>query len=219
MSPKVVSPSRPQMPTTTAAPLQKSVTWGSDLSSGHKRGILIACSLVGVPMLAFTLALLSIVFSSRVNLRSCPTPDLCYDYNAELFPNATSNYYVDFAAGRLAFVSSLSSTVSFTLIAVLMTIYGFVVSRQILEASRMEEDLDMLPRPYEFNLLVRLLNAEIFLLWPVVLSYFSPAKGARRASPRTKLVRQCLLMFFICLAARYVSFKNFNQSLTPLKVY
>jgi hypothetical protein len=44
-------------------------------------------------------------------------------------------HYVDFPAGRLAFILSSSSTISFALVGVLMSMYGYVDASQILHAS------------------------------------------------------------------------------------
>jgi hypothetical protein len=61
---------------------------------------MLACCLIVIPMVAFTITLFCIVFSNGVSLDHCPYPDLCP-------ANSTgpAYYYVDFPVGRLAFDS------------------------------------------------------------------------------------------------------------------
>jgi hypothetical protein len=81
-----------------------------------------------------------------------------------LYSIDNSAYYVDFPAGRLACVSSLSSTISFTLVAALMTTYGFVVAQQILCLSTSSSASGISPTPRETSTVIRILNAEVPLL-------------------------------------------------------
>jgi hypothetical protein len=125
----------------------------------HIKKIILACGLVVIPMIAFTITLLCIVFSKIVSLDRCPYPDLCPTNSTD-----SAYYYVDFPVGRLAFVSSLSSTISFALMAALMTMYGFIAARRLLSASESTEALGYMPSSFEISVLVRLLNAEMFPL-------------------------------------------------------
>ncbi|KAF1840313.1 uncharacterized protein K460DRAFT_421289 [Cucurbitaria berberidis CBS 394.84] len=169
----------------------------------HTRKIILTCSLVFVPMVAFTVTLLSIVFSRRVDLQHCPFPELCPDLNS-LNSLHGSNYYVDFSVGRLAFVSSLSSTISFALVAALMAMYGFIAARQLLDVSASNRAHENLPSPYRTSILVRLINAEMFLLWDVWVRKIHTALGRRQSRKKKHqhsppIIRKALFVFTLSL--------------------
>ncbi|KAF2821695.1 hypothetical protein CC86DRAFT_470389 [Ophiobolus disseminans] len=102
-----------------------------------------------------------------IDLDYCPYPTLCHRTK----PPGTSkgDYYIDFPVGRLAFVSSLSATISFTLVAAFMVIYSYTAARKLLDASDASQESKDLPSPHDIAVLVRLLNAEIFLLWGLLV--------------------------------------------------
>jgi hypothetical protein len=116
----------------------------------HTKKIILTYLLVVVPMVTFTVTVLWIVLSSSINLHNCPYPDLCPNLGAV----DGSAYYIDFPAGRLAFVSSLSSTISFALVAALMTMYGFVAAQQFLSSSQTPGICAGVPTPYETSILM-----------------------------------------------------------------
>lgn len=172
----------------------------------HVRKVLYACSLVTVPMFAFTIALSWLVFANRVDLNHCPYPNLCRNFNSQATLEGR-NYFVDFPVGRLAFVSSLSATLSFTLIAAFMAMYGHTVARQLMETTR-NEHRDNLPSPHNLAVIVRLLNAEVFLLGDLFLEYVSqrfrrsPATKRERRSERSDLTRACLVVLSLGILVR-----------------
>ncbi|KAF2279921.1 uncharacterized protein EI97DRAFT_370045 [Westerdykella ornata] len=129
----------------------------------YARKILIATSIIVVPMIAFTIAIIWAVFAKKLDRATCPYPEICP--GPELL-NVTSNanYYVDFDAGRLAFISSLSATISFALVSILMMIYAYSAASQLLRSSDDSDQRTALPSPYQVSLLLRVLNAEILAL-------------------------------------------------------
>ncbi|KAH7088987.1 hypothetical protein FB567DRAFT_522762 [Paraphoma chrysanthemicola] len=80
--------------------------------------------------------------------------------------NVTSDnhYYIDFPAARLAFISSGSATVSFALLAVIMSMQSYSNAASFIHASA-EVGSRSLPGPYQMSLLLRVLNAELIVLW------------------------------------------------------
>ncbi|KAF9701743.1 hypothetical protein EKO04_000960 [Ascochyta lentis] len=155
-------------------------------------------------MIAFTVAILTIVFVNEVNLEYCPHPELC-PYLDNSGPSNSSEYYVDVSVGRLAFVSSLSSTISFALVASLMTLYGYVVAKQMLRASIQCNKKATLPSPYYMSTLIRILNAEIVPLWDTLSrfcqqphrSYKGHSFGKQFTTPR--VFRLCRAVFVLSL--------------------
>jgi hypothetical protein len=145
----------------------------------HTKKIILTYLLVVVPMVTFTVTVLWIVLSSSINLHNCPYPDLC-PYLGVVDGSA---YYIDFLAGRLAFVSSLPSIISFALVAALMMMYGFVAAQQFLSSSQTPGICAGVPTPYETSILIRLLNAEIVLLWDIGLRSMLRVFRRRSATP------------------------------------
>jgi hypothetical protein len=178
----------------------KKVSW-----STHSRKILFLTFLVIVPMIAFTVTIISIVFVNSIDLNDCPDHDLC-PYTNSPGPANSSDYYVDFSVGRLAFVSSLSSTISFALVAAMMSLYGYVVAKQIMLASKDLGSQETLPTPYGASTLIRLLNAETFLLGEMILSGFRQIlrRKSVQKKPRKQpqLLRMCMSVLLLSLAAR-----------------
>jgi hypothetical protein len=117
-------------------------------------------------MITFTLALLWVVFANLIDETTCLYSELC---PGPALINATSPYfyYIDFPAARLALISSLSSSISLTLVGVLMAMYAYVGARRIVAESRaaqVEENRKCL-NPYQFGVLIRVLNADLLVLW------------------------------------------------------
>lgn len=168
--------------------------------------IMLLFSLVVVPMIAFTIAILAVVFSNIRDLNGCPDPGLC-PYIGNAGPANSSNYYVDFPVGRLAFISSLSSTISFALLAVMMSMYGYVVASQILDASQGSDGRASLPTPLGMTELIRLLNAEITLLWDILSGSYRRIKQCKRNSrggqiKAPRVLRICRIVFVLIIMAR-----------------
>lgn len=154
----------------------------------HTKKILVAASLIVIPMVAFTVAILAIVFSNIVDLYHCPEPELCPYRN--VLPTNGSDYYVDFSVGRLAFVSSLSSTISLALVAAVMTTYGYIVADGFLRVSKASDTRDQLPSPFETSTIKRLLNAEVFLLFETLSEGFHWLLQLARIKRRKERARQ-----------------------------
>ena len=77
----------------------------------ENRNILLLCLLVTVPMVAFTVTVLFLVFGYKIDDMKCAYQELCSKEGLSNGTNTMDNYYVDFPAARLVFISSWSSTV------------------------------------------------------------------------------------------------------------
>jgi hypothetical protein len=130
----------------------------------HSRHILLASSVVVVPLVTFTVVILVLVFANLASHLDCPYGEICAQ---SPFINATkaSHYYVDFPVTRLVFVSSLSSTISFALVGALMSTYAYCAAGRLTKASVSPNQNKCLSTSYHTSLLIRLLNADYLSLW------------------------------------------------------
>lgn len=136
----------------------------------HLTKIAVSASFVVGPMVAFTVAILAIIFSKVIDLDYCPQSELCpHDKGPKLTNGA--DYYVNFSVCRVAFVSSLSSTFSFALVAAMMTVYGYVIAGQLLQASSSTSSRKSIPlTPHGISTLIRLLDTKMLLMWDMLVS-------------------------------------------------
>lgn len=195
--------------TIQAKGISKTRTWG--LGNGwrtHTQKILLACGLIVAPMFAFTIALVWIVFANLLNQRPCPFPDLCP--GPELL-NTTGDfyYYVDFPATRLAFLASLSSSISFSLVSIVMSIYAYSIAKELLDSSMGPNQGQSLPSPYQMSVLIRLLNAEILTFWELGCAKFSEifwrrerSQDGERVQRSPRMVKASIGIFVFSLLAR-----------------
>jgi hypothetical protein len=187
----------------------------------HNRKVILACGLAILPMLAFTLTFLGLVFSHSVKQNAVCAPgyeELC---PASIPLNTTAgvsnaNYYVEYPAARLVFLGSLSSTISFSLVGVLMAIYSYSVACELLRASQTRDDLGELPDPYQTSMLVRVLNAELLTLWElgaveIVRAVFKLRLPIWKSDIRAaRLLQKSILVFVFCLITRYINHSHFT---------
>ncbi|KAF2266170.1 hypothetical protein CC78DRAFT_160888 [Lojkania enalia] len=169
----------------------------------HTSKIILACSLIVIPITTFTIALLWIVFTNLLGKTDCPYPDLCP--GSDLL-NTTSNgvYYIDYSATRLAFLASLSSSISFSLVNILMAIYGYLIARQLLGYSENKGNERLLPSPYQTSILIRVLNAEILTLYDLITErikdvFWRRERSGERKQKSPRILRSSILVFLLCI--------------------
>jgi hypothetical protein len=136
------------------------------------RQILFICSLTLVPMIAFTIVTLWLIFHYRIGVTTCPFPQLCLQHselNISRY-NFAVYYYIDYPAAQLAFIASLSSSLSFTLVGALMATFSYTSARQLLRLSVKKKN--NCPTPYNTSMLLRILNAEVMALFDIITSKF-----------------------------------------------
>jgi hypothetical protein len=169
----------------------------------HTKHILLASSVVVVPMVTFTAVLLVLVFDNLGDHLYCPYEEICPE-SPVVNGTSPSHYYVDFPATRLVFVSSLSSTISFALVGALMSIYAYCAAARLTEASVSANQNKRLPTSYQTSLLVRLLNADYLSLWELSRQPFLSGTKARCYAKTAKptILRASILVLCLAVLAR-----------------
>jgi hypothetical protein len=169
-------------------------------------------------MVAATIALLSIVFSNMVDLNHCPYSDLC-PYTNGTGPANKYYYYVDTSVGLVAFISSFSSSISFTLVAAMMTLYGYIVARHMTDVSTVYDGESEMPSAYGLSMVIRLLNAEMVVLWDMFVQVYRKAMRNHQENVSLNRMRAsrmlllCRIVFLVSLSARY-EIRNTQQEPT-----
>jgi hypothetical protein len=170
----------------------------------HTKHILLASSLVVVPMVTFTTVLLVLVFDNLADHLHCPHKDICPETPA-VNVTSSSHYYVNFPATRLVFVSSLSSTISFALVGALMSIYAYCAAGILTQASVSPNQIKCLPTSYQTSLLIRILNADYLSLWELSRQPFQSSTKAKCHVKTTKptILRTSIMVLCLAVLARY----------------
>ncbi|KAF1995676.1 hypothetical protein P154DRAFT_623765 [Amniculicola lignicola CBS 123094] len=171
----------------------------------HTRKIILACGIVVVPMIAFTVIFVAIVFAKRISDSPCPYPEMCP--GPDLLNNTgKAVYYVDYPAARLAFISSWSSTISFSLISILMTIFTYSIAARLLRLSAEQHGHPALPSPYQTSVLMRVLNAEMLALWDLGVAGIKAVFWKREKSEERNeenrtpdMVKTSIWIFVLCV--------------------
>lgn len=181
----------------------------------YKRRIIFSSTLIILPMTSFTITVIYVVFANSISQTNstCPVPELCPGVDS-MNKTAKTNFYIDFSPGRLAFISSLSSTISFALISVMMTIYAYFTASLLLKCSEDGEQRanGNLPSPYQTSVLLRVLNADLLVLMEVGWNkiketFWSKERKINLESRKSfvSLVQRSVLTLGSCLLARYVN--------------
>lgn len=177
---------------------------GAISRGAHRRKIVLQSFFVSIPMLASSTIIIYIVYANIVN-EQCPNEMLC---PRQLNKTSKDHYLIDFPAARLAFISSGSATVSFALLGAIMTMYSYINAAALLRASQRDVN-QSLPTPSQTSAVMRLLNAEMTVLWDIVSSaikrvFWHREKHGESSSESPKLVGNCSAVFFVGIVARYV---------------
>jgi hypothetical protein len=106
--------------------------------------------------------------------------------------------YTRASVGHLAFISSLSATFAGFLIAAQMTLFSYVLASRLSRDGHTASD-----SPYAINLVIRLLNAEISLLWNMATRKFKSVVSDRTSSKQPPAVRLSMFVFIASLVCRY----------------
>lgn len=173
----------------------------------EKRKIILLCLLVTLPMTAFTITILWLIFGHLVGAAFCPVPELCpRDISAGV--DIVDYYYVDYPAAQLAFIASWSSTVSFSLVATLMGIYSHVAARRFLQLPQDGDLATHHPTPYQTSTLLRVLNAELIVLYRLTCAKLKQIFWQREAQSNGQksppLLRSSMAVFLLSTFSRYV---------------
>jgi hypothetical protein len=106
--------------------------------------IVVLLGLVSIPLIVFSVVILWLVFHFRIFPSSSPLSDL------QTVPNESdkSYYYVNFSATRLIFIASWSSSIAPMLVAFIMTLSLFPISKALFRLFQ-SGHTKQLPTPYQ----------------------------------------------------------------------
>lgn len=115
--------------------------------------IMLATSVITLPMLVLPAVLLGLVFSNRVTQNPGLSPDLALPAGTN--PNDQNAYLVRFSSTKLTTVASWTSTVAPMLPTFVMTLLSFPVARRVLKGSNNRLSR-YLPTPFQMGLYLKL---------------------------------------------------------------
>lgn len=135
------------------------ITNGSDTDkpkkmSGKYFNVLLAFTVITVPMVLLPALLLWIVFTYGLT-QHATLSDL--QTTADIEQSTTSAFYVDFSSTTLVLLASLMSIVSSSLVSSFMVLYSYPIMSRIARKSQNSQNAD-LPTPFQVSLLIQLLK-------------------------------------------------------------
>ncbi|KAK5244019.1 hypothetical protein LTR40_012382, partial [Exophiala xenobiotica] len=120
--------------------------------SGRLIDIWTAFTIITIPMLAFSAALLGLVYRYRVT-HSIPTDDRLRSSDTTDEPGV---YYVNLSATVLIFISSWSSSLGPLLLSFLMTLASYPLARHFWQ--NIQQQKGPLPTPFQFALSLKFIG-------------------------------------------------------------
>ncbi|KAH7346928.1 hypothetical protein BKA66DRAFT_447756 [Pyrenochaeta sp. MPI-SDFR-AT-0127] len=176
--------------TLSSPPYRDASNSASVRMKGSIREILLAFAVMTIPMIAFSALLLGLIEHFRISQNAFISDNLRLDtHNQD--PSAV---FVNISATTLITIASWSSTLAPLLIASALTLASYPVARKILLASQ-SEDMNSLPTPYQFTLLLRMVsNSSPSSLWHW-LKYCLCWRGKRES--QSKPLRSMSFVFLI----------------------
>lgn len=177
---------------------------------GRIQEILIAFSVMTLPMLIFSALLLGLVFHNRITQNDFSSSDLAFESN-QSDPNA---YFVQISATTLTTVASWSSTVAPILVGFGVALVSYPVAKGMLRASENHE-VSQLPTPFQFSLIVRIISSGSFsALWSwLTYSFGWRGRRERQGGAIKSLTTVLILGIFL----RYVIFSQTVNTLSRLR--
>ena len=143
---------------------------------GHKSELLIAFTMLTIPMVALSAILMALVYEYRM-----PNNNSSYSYENETVKSLGSAHFVDYSSTTLVYLASLSSTFSTLLIPAAMLLSSFPLANDLARSSDRSKVLN-LPSPYQLEMLIRMIDGRLMVLW----SYFAYICGSKQR--RTRVV-------------------------------
>lgn len=154
---------------------QEHTPWKGTMGSGILP-ILLASTAVIVPMLGLCFSLIIMIHLHRM-----PDNRSSYLTTSGNMPLGKA-FYVNYPAGRLAFISSMSSTVSTLLGSAMMLLFSYPLAKRFTENSD-RRVYSSLPSPYQLEILVRLIDGRLTALASFLLYTFNPWRKKIRTVP------------------------------------
>ncbi|GIC92806.1 uncharacterized protein Aud_009279 [Aspergillus udagawae] len=141
---------------------------GAKRMQGRIQEILIAFTVMTLPMLIFSGLLLGLVFHYRITQNDFSSSDLAFD-STQNDPNV---YFVRISATTLTTVASWSSTIAPILVGFGVALVSYPVAKGLLTASENHE-VAQLPTPFQLSLIVRMISSGSFsALWSWLMYSF-----------------------------------------------
>ncbi|KAL9594914.1 MAG: hypothetical protein Q9219_006769 [cf. Caloplaca sp. 3 TL-2023] len=147
------------------------------IMGGAKTDIALASATILIPTLGLSAILLALVYSHQM-----PNNSSTYTVGNETAKPLGSAYYVDYSATTLVYIASLSSTAATLLLSAVMLLSSYVFASSLSKRSDSGED-SLLPSPYQLELLIRMVEGRLTVLWSYVLYLFSSKKERIKITP------------------------------------
>jgi hypothetical protein len=141
---------------------------GPKQMQGRIQEILIAFTVMTLPMLIFSSLLLGLVFHYRITQNNFTSSDLAFDSNQ----NDPGVYFVRISATTFITVASWSSTLAPILVGFGVALVSYPVAKGLLTASENHE-VAQLPTPFQLSLIVRMISSGSYsALWSWLMYSF-----------------------------------------------
>jgi hypothetical protein len=141
---------------------------GTKRMQGRIQEIIIAFTVMTLPMLIFSGVLLGLVFHYRIKQNDFISTDLAFDSNQ----NDPNVYFVRISATTLTTVASWSSTIAPVLVGFGVALVSYPVAKGLLTASE-KHQVAQLPTPFQLSLIVRMISSgSISALWSWLMYSF-----------------------------------------------
>lgn len=120
---------------------------------GRTKEILLAFSIMTIPLICFSALLLGLLFHFRVKPSGSISSNLSFDTDY----NESNVIYIRMSATTFTTIASWSSTVAPLLVGFAVTLVSYPVAKSILVAAQ-KNDVVQLPTPFQLSLVLRILS-------------------------------------------------------------
>ena len=170
------------------------------MKQDYKTEIILACLLLllPLPLSAVLMYLIYVNLQPRNQYFGFPDSLTVDNTNRSL---SNQEYYVNYSATRLVFISSLSSTLALALVPVAMTLFAYMAAFTLQKASNTGKICN-LPSPFQFELTVQLLGGNITALYRYLKYIFRRKQKRMAAVPvlnTSALVLALMLVLALCI--------------------
>ena len=166
----------------------------------YKKAIILACLMLLLPLPLSVLLMYLIYAKLQPRNQYFGFPDTITVGDADR-PLSDQEYYVNYSATRLVFISSLSSTLALALVPVSMTLFAYISAFTLQKASSAGK-LSKLPSPYQSELTIRLLGGNAMDLYRYLRYTLLRRQKGLAAVPilnHSALVLALMLILAVCI--------------------
>lgn len=125
---------------------------------------------------------LSAILSVLVYSHHMPNNSSTYTIGNGTAKPLGSAYYVDYSATTLVYIASLSSTAATLLLSAAMVLSSYFFASSLAKQSDNGED-SLLPSPYQLELLIRMVDGRLTVLWSYMLYFFGSKQKRIKITP------------------------------------